>query len=144
MIIQHQIGILLFKSLIIIRFYKIGGTWAKSYQDRFWKQSYFNAVNDIEKQLFDKHDKHDKYIIDDTFSTPNIDLLKLSFSWIMDYSCLDSKYGDALIIGASSLDQFDMNMNILKNKMIISNDLLSFIDFTYQKHICSSAPIYYR
>lgn len=73
-------------------------THRPNYQNRYWKKSFFNAV-DLLKAVCEKH---------------GITTIEASYRWLTYHSMLNSKRGDAIIIGASNLDHLKQNMAAVK------------------------------
>ena len=69
-----------------------------NYQKRYWKQSYFDAVNLI-KSAAEKH---------------GITSIEATYRWLAYHSMLDEKRGDAILIGASKLNHLLQNMDAVK------------------------------
>jgi len=72
----------------------------KMYQDRYWKQSYFDAVNTI-REAIDAHNNDTK---------ENITMTEAALRWCVHHSKCDGKQGDAIIIGQSSLEHLKSNI----------------------------------
>ena len=70
----------------------------KSYRDRYWKPSYFDAVEEIRKGC----EKED------------IPMAEASYRWLCNHSCLDTTKGDGILLGASSITQMEQNMAAAK------------------------------
>lgn len=66
----------------------------KSYRDRYWKKSYFDAINEI-KISCDKE---------------GIPMVEAAYRWLINHSYLDT-CKDAIILGASRLEQMEQNLN---------------------------------
>jgi|GEM_PF-34572 len=66
----------------------------EKYQDRFWKPEYFNALDQIKIAC----------------ETHRIPMAEASIRWIMHHSLLDSAFNDGVILGASSMEQLNMNL----------------------------------
>lgn len=71
---------------------------AKSYQSRYWKESYFEAIGAIAKEC-------------DAMAIP---MAEASLRWLSHHSMLDSSRGDGVIVGASSMVQLEQNLAALK------------------------------
>ena len=70
-------------------------THRPNYQNRYWKKSYFNAVDVIRKAA-------EKY---------GITTIEATYRWLTYHSMLNSDRGDAILIGASKLDHLKQNMD---------------------------------
>lgn len=69
----------------------------KSYRDRYWKQSYFDAVEHV-KSLTDAE---------------GISLAEAAYRWLSVHSCMDGSKGDGIILGASKIEQMTQNLEAL-------------------------------
>jgi aflatoxin B1 aldehyde reductase len=67
----------------------------KSYRERYWKKSYFDAVNLLSKKCIEH----------------NIQPVEAAFRWLAYHSLLKSQTQDGIIIGASSREQLIQNMS---------------------------------
>lgn len=74
-------------------------THRPNYQKRYWKKSYFDAV-DIIREAADKH---------------GITTIEATYRWLAYHSMLNGDRGDAIIIGASKCSHLVQNMNAGKN-----------------------------
>lgn len=66
----------------------------QSYRKRYWKKSYFDAVNLITKNCRDH----------------NIEPVEAAYRWLTFHSFLDTHKDDGIIIGASSTEQLNQNI----------------------------------
>jgi aflatoxin B1 aldehyde reductase len=66
----------------------------KSYRNRYWKKSYFDAVNIVISECIGY----------------NIKPVEAAFRWLANHSLLDSKRSDGIILGASSINQLEQNL----------------------------------
>lgn len=69
----------------------------KSYRDRYWKQSYFDAVDEI-RMACEKE---------------KIPMAEAAYRWLAFNSKLNATKGDAIIIGASKISQMTQNIEAL-------------------------------
>jgi len=67
----------------------------QSYRNRYWKQSYFDAVQ----------------VLAATCQEAGIALAEAAFRWLAHHSCLDPSKGDGILIGASSMNQLEQNLS---------------------------------
>ncbi|KAI0826485.1 Aldo/keto reductase [Trametes gibbosa] len=65
-----------------------------NYRLRYWKEPYFNALNDIEA-VTQKH---------------GLTLAEVALRWISHHSLLSREHGDAVLIGASSVKHIEQNL----------------------------------
>ncbi len=69
-----------------------------SYRNRYWKQSYFDAVDEIRKAC----------------ETENIPMAEAGYRWLCNHSCLDASKGDGILLGASKITQMEQNLEAAK------------------------------
>jgi len=81
-----------------------------SYKNRYWKESFFDAVESLAKSCNDA----------------GIKPVEAAFRWLIHHSLLDSSKGDGIIIGASSMAQFEQNMEAMKQDILPENVLTAF------------------
>lgn len=72
----------------------------KSYRDRYWKHSYFDALNEI-KVACDKE---------------GIAMAEAAYRWLTNHSMLVAEDGDGILLGASSIEQMEQNMLAAKKE----------------------------
>lgn len=82
----------------------------KSYRDRYWKNSYFKAVDEIRKVC----------------ESVNIPMAEAAYRWLAFDSMMDGEKGDAIIIGASKLPQMEQNMRSLDEGPLPENVINAF------------------
>lgn len=82
-------------------------THRPNYQGRYWKKSYFDAVELI-KVAAEKH---------------GITSIEATYRWLTYHSMLDGDRGDAVIVGASKLKHLKQNMLAIKAGPL-SNDIV--------------------
>lgn len=73
-------------------------THRPNYQGRYWKKSYFDAV-DVIRAAAERH---------------GISLIEATYRWLVYHSMLNAKRGDAVLIGASKLSHLMQNMEAVK------------------------------
>ena len=66
----------------------------ESYRKRYWKQSYFDAVNGIRKAC----------------ESENIPMAEAGYRWLCCHSMMDAAKGDGILLGASRQEQMTQNM----------------------------------
>jgi aflatoxin B1 aldehyde reductase len=66
----------------------------ESYRKRYWKKSYFDAVN----------------ILLSACRQEDITPSEAAFRWLVNHSCLDKSKRDGIVVGASSLEQLKQNI----------------------------------
>ena len=73
-------------------------THRPNYQGRYWKKSYFDAV-EIIKEAAGKY---------------SISTVEATYRWLAYHSMLNGERGDAILIGASKLHHLQQNMETVK------------------------------
>lgn len=66
----------------------------KSYRDRYWKQSYFDALAEIKKAC----------------DAENVPMVEAAYRWLVNHSYMDASQGDGILLGASRIEQMEQNM----------------------------------
>lgn len=82
-----------------------------NYQDRYWKPDYF----DVLQQLSIKSAEFD------------INPVEVAMSWLVQHSMLDAARGDAIILGASRIEQLDENLQSMNAKPL-DQSILDILD----------------
>jgi aflatoxin B1 aldehyde reductase len=72
-----------------------------AYKDRFWKKSYFDALE----------------VIRETSEHEGLPMLQIALYWILKYSFLKGPSGDGVILAASNLKQWESNLNSLYGEL---------------------------
>ena len=70
----------------------------KSYRDRYWKQSYFDAVDEIRKAC----------------EAEGIPMVEAAYRWLCNHSKLSATQGDGILLGASKVAQMEQNLEASK------------------------------
>lgn len=96
-----------------------------NYQKRYWKDSYFEAVDKI-KNVCKKYD---------------LNIIEAVYRWLAWHSMLQPERGDGIIIGASRLEQLYQNMNTLRTD-ILPEEIVLAIDNAWNVSKCD-APEYF-
>merc|ERR1719221_2134443 len=110
------------------RFNGVG--WDKVYRDRYWKEEHFQSMEKLKELLIEHHP-------DEKITIPGA-----AFRWIYNHSLLDGAQGDAVVPGASRLEQISINLELSKAGPLHQE----VVDFMHEwwkstKHLC---PIYFR
>lgn len=66
----------------------------ESYRKRYWKQSYFEAVDEIRKAC----------------ESENIPMAEAAYRWLVNHSLMDATKDDGILLGASRIEQMTQNM----------------------------------
>lgn len=87
-------------------------THRPNYQGRYWKKSYFDAVEVI-KTVAEKY---------------GITSIEATYRWLAYHSMLNGERGDAILVGASKIDHLKQNMETLKAGPLPDDMLAAFED----------------
>jgi aflatoxin B1 aldehyde reductase len=86
-----------------------------AYLERFWKQSYFDAIK----------------VIQDASEQAGLSMIQVALRWILQYSFLKGPSGDGVIIAASNLKQWESNLNSLSGELPMK--VLEALDRAWEK-----------
>ena len=98
----------------------------KSYRDRYWKQSYFDAIGEIKKAC----------------EAENIPMVEASYRWLVNHSMMKSELGDGILLGASRIDQMEQNM-VAATKGELPQNILDAMDSAWGI-AKSDSPAYFK
>ena len=87
----------------------------KSYRDRYWKQSYFDALAEI-KTACDAED---------------IPMVEAAYRWLVNHSMMRSEQGDGILLGASRINQMEQNL-IAAQKGILPQSIVDAMDGAWE------------
>lgn len=87
----------------------------KSYRDRYWKQSYFDAIGEIKKAC----------------DAENIPMAEAAYRWLVNHSMMRSELGDGILLGASRIEQMNQNM-IAATKGYLPQSILDAMDAAWE------------
>ena len=87
----------------------------ESYRKRYWKQSYFDAVDEIRKACEEE----------------GVPMVEAAYRWLAYHSCLDSSMGDGILLGASRIEQMTQNMAALE-KGKLPQSILDAMDAAWE------------
>lgn len=98
----------------------------KSYRDRYWKQSYFDAIGEIKKAC----------------EVENIPMAEAAYRWLVNHSMIKSELGDGILLGASRIEQMEQNL-IAVTKGELPQSILDAMDSAWEivKH---DSPAYFK
>lgn len=85
-------------------------THRPNYQGRYWKKSYFDAVN----------------VISDMAGEYGITTIEATYRWLAYHSMLDGNRGDAILIGASKLEHLKQNIEAVNAGPLPENLVTAF------------------
>lgn len=66
----------------------------KSYRDRYWKHSYFDAVEEIRLAC----------------EKENVPMVEAAYRWLVNHSCMRADQNDGILLGASRQEQMEQNL----------------------------------
>ena len=75
-----------------------GLSWGQKYRERFWRESYFDALD----------------VIRGACEKEGVCMIGAALRWVTHHSKLDDKLGDGLVIGASTPEHLKYNLEVLK------------------------------
>lgn len=101
-------------------------TYRPNYQKRYWKESYFEAAGRIRKVC-------EKF---------GIHIVEATYRWLAFHSMLNSSKGDAIIIGASRMEQLKQNIEALK-KGTLPEEVVQVFEEAWEISK-NDAPEYFR
>lgn len=87
----------------------------KSYRDRYWKQSYFDAIGEIKKAC----------------EAENIPMAEAAYRWLVSHSMIKSELGDGILLGASRIEQMEQNL-IAVTKGELPQSILDAMDSAWE------------
>lgn len=87
----------------------------KSYRDRYWKHSYFDALNEI-KAACDKE---------------GIAMVEAAYRWMTNHSMLCAMEGDGILLGASRIEQMEQNM-LAAQKEVLPQSILDALNAAWE------------
>jgi len=116
------------KTISVGRFNGVG--WDKVYRDRYWKKEYFDQIEGL------------KVLLKETYPDEDVTVAEAAFRWIYNHSKLSGEHGDCVILGASSLTQLKINLE-LGDKPGLDKSVVKYFDnwWNQTKHLC---PRYFR
>ena len=128
-----------FKKKSIINFFSTSQTkfptrffgaspWTKIYRDRYWHGEHFEAIENL------------KGLLKEIYPGENVTIAECAYRWMYHHSAL--KDNDAVIVGASSLGQLDMNLDYT-DKPALDARIVEFFEAWWKNtsHLC---PQYFR
>ena len=98
----------------------------ESYRKRYWKQSYFDAVDEIRKVC----------------DMEGIPMVEAAYRWLCNHSCLDATKGDGILLGASRLEQMTQNITAAQ-KGSLPQSILDAMDAAWEIAKPDS-PVYFK
>lgn len=87
----------------------------ESYRKRYWKQSYFDAVDAI-KQACDAE---------------GIPMAEAAYRWLVNHSMMDAEIGDGILLGASRIEQMTQNLAAAQ-KGVLSQSILDAMNAAWE------------
>ena len=87
----------------------------ESYRKRYWKQSYFDAVDEIRKAC----------------EAEGIPMVEAAYRWLCNHSMMDATKGDGILLGASKITHMVQNMEAAK-KGELPQSILEAMDAAWE------------
>ena len=87
----------------------------KSYRERYWKQSYFDAVEQIRKAC----------------ETEGVPMAEAAYRWLANHSCMAAGQDDGILLGASRQEQLLQNLEAAK-KGTLPDGILAAMDEAWE------------
>lgn len=87
----------------------------KSYRDRYWKQSYFDAVEEIRLAC----------------EKEGIMMVEAAYRWLVNHSSMKSDMNDGILLGASRQEQMEQNL-AAANKGFLPENIVSAMDDAWE------------
>src|SRR3990167_4777789 len=100
--------------------------WGKAYRKRFWTKEFFDGVESVKA----KAESH------------NLNLLQASIRWLYHHSSLSTEFGDAVILGVSSIEHLNDNLSASEGGPL-PEDLIVLFD-AFATSLASKFPKYFR
>lgn len=87
----------------------------KSYRDRYWKHSYFDALAEIKTAC----------------DAEEIPMVEAAYRWLVNHSMMKSEQGDGILLGASRIEQMEQNL-IAAQKGVLPQTILDAMDAAWE------------
>ncbi|TFK50684.1 Aldo/keto reductase [Heliocybe sulcata] len=98
----------------------------RSYRQRYWKEPYFKALEAVEAVA----------------ATHNLTMAEIALRWVSHHSLMKREYGDAVLIGASSVKHIEQNLVDLE-KGPLPDDVLQVLDEAWLSVKPYAAPYFH-
>ena len=84
-----------------------------------------------------------KELLTEYHSEENLSIPEAAFRWVYHHSQLDGEKGDCVVLGASRLEQLEMNLNYSACDTTLAKPVVDFFEewWNSTKHYC---PTYFR
>ncbi|XP_077973496.1 aflatoxin B1 aldehyde reductase member 2-like [Styela clava] len=94
------------------------------YRNRYWKREYFDAVGTLSEAIYSSYGN-------------SVSIAEAAIRWLYHHSALKGEYGDAVVIGASSVDNLSQNL-LYTTKGPLDENVVSVIDNIWKRtsHLC--------
>uniref|UniRef100_A0A8D3BKF7 Aldo-keto reductase family 7, member A3 (aflatoxin aldehyde reductase) n=1 Tax=Scophthalmus maximus TaxID=52904 RepID=A0A8D3BKF7_SCOMX len=107
-----------------------GNNWAAAYRDRYWKESNFQAIDVVLKAL------------ETAYGSEKPTLTSAAMRWMYHHSQLKGDLGDGVIIGMSSMEQLQQNLDAAEEGPLDERVVAAFNEaWNLVAHEC---PNYFR
>jgi aflatoxin B1 aldehyde reductase len=94
------------------------------YVDRFWKKSYFDALEVVRAAL--------QKLAEEGGDAPQIDIAEASLTWLRHHSQLKGYLGDGIIIGQSSMAHLESNMRGFERETPLPKPIVTAFDMAWK------------
>ncbi|XP_030078282.1 aflatoxin B1 aldehyde reductase member 2 isoform X2 [Microcaecilia unicolor] len=107
-----------------------GNTWAQVYQNRYWKENQFEAIDLIQQALVA------------AYGANKPSMTSAALRWMYHHSKLQAKCGDAVIIGMSSMEHLLQNLDAAEEGPLLAAVVDAFDKAWYLT--AADCPNYFR
>lgn len=87
----------------------------KSYRDRYWKHSYFDAIEQIKQAC----------------EVEGVPMVEAAYRWLVNHSCMKAEFNDGILLGASKQEQLLQNL-VAAKKGPLSENIVSAMDEAWE------------
>ncbi|XP_068171899.1 aflatoxin B1 aldehyde reductase member 4-like [Antennarius striatus] len=107
-----------------------GNNWAAAYRDRYWKQSHFQGIDLVLQAL------------EEAYGEQKPTLTSAAMRWMYHHSYLKGDLGDGVIIGMSTMEQLQQNLDAAEEGPL-DQRVVSAFDEAW-KLVAHECPNYFR
>ena len=112
-----------------------GKGYGKMYQDRFWKQSYFDAVEEVRATAAAAAAAAAATAGGEP-AAGGVSLVEAALRWLYHHSALSGQAGDGVIIGGSRLSQVEANLAAVQQSPLQGMSSRKTLSFSLQFLSC--------
>lgn len=88
----------------------------QEYQHRYWKNDYFDVLQQLAAQA----------------GKLEIGMVEVAMNWLINHSLLEADRGDAIILGASRIEQLEENLQAISNSSSLDESILGILDHGWE------------